>query len=911
MSTTLGSIVVDLLARTGSFETDINRAAKTAEKRAKEIDAAVSKAGAAVGVALGAAGIAAVTFAKQMIDGLDALNDVKDATGSSIENISALEDTALRTGASLEDVSSILVKFNGALKEADGKNAVSQTLKAIGLDAQELKKLDPAEALRQTAVALTTFADDGNKARLVQELFGKSIKEAAPFLNDLAEKTELVGKVTGEQTANAEAFNKRLAELSKNALDAKRALLNDLLPAVNAVLKAMGERGIMGALDEFGNRAFDWEGNAQRKRLAYLKDEIAGLSRTVERKGMTPGELVMVRPQDVDQLAALRKELKETEQAYYKFNPGAGGGRGSINPPLVDVRESVGDINFKPNTPKTPKADKSGEQEAKAQLAYDLDSIRKGTDQLKGELDNREKVLEAQRNASLISEADYYEQKRKLVEEADQAEIDAAREQLKRLQEEQKSLKGKDAIDNDRKINDARAALAKAQGAAATNITVLTTQATASARRLEESMIDARVAAQSLLDTTNRSRALDVSGMGQGAKQRDYDAAISQIEQTYEQRRQDLERDNRNGKFKDRDDDYKRELALIAEFQQKSVDSFKAYNAQIDALQRSGVLGASEAAKNYFTESQNAYKDTEQAVSNAFKGMEDKLTEFVRTGKLDFKGLVDSILGDIARLTIRQNITGPLAGMLSDVLGGQGRGRGSSLTGDSETDFLTGLAGSSSAMRGAGGGSSGASWLSGLTSGFGSLVGSIFSGFGFADGGNPPVGKASVVGERGPELFIPQQAGTIIPTEKLEALPLDTRDAQVEKALAAAGLRNDPAAANLERAMRKIVGAAPLKAGPSFSGFGFQEGGSPPVGMASLVGERGPELFVPRQAGTIIPNHVLEGGKPNGGERDTGTHNYYFTVGDVATVSMVKKAVAAGQRQAAGAYARSQAYGGA
>ena len=38
---------------------------------------------------------------------------------------------------------------------------------------------------------------------------------------------------------------------------------------------------------------------------------------------------------------------------------------------------------------------------------------------------------------------------------------------------------------------------------------------------------------------------------------------------------------------------------------------------------------------------------------------------------------------------------------------------------------------------------------------------------------------------------------------------------------------------------------------------GFANGGDPPVGRASIVGERGPELFVPRTAGTIIPNHAL------------------------------------------------------
>ena len=40
----------------------------------------------------------------------------------------------------------------------------------------------------------------------------------------------------------------------------------------------------------------------------------------------------------------------------------------------------------------------------------------------------------------------------------------------------------------------------------------------------------------------------------------------------------------------------------------------------------------------------------------------------------------------------------------------------------------------------------------------------------------------------------------------------------------------------------------------------FAAGGRPPVGKASIVGEKGPELFVPTSAGTIIPNHSLGGG---------------------------------------------------
>ena len=38
---------------------------------------------------------------------------------------------------------------------------------------------------------------------------------------------------------------------------------------------------------------------------------------------------------------------------------------------------------------------------------------------------------------------------------------------------------------------------------------------------------------------------------------------------------------------------------------------------------------------------------------------------------------------------------------------------------------------------------------------------------------------------------------------------------------------------------------------------GFEKGGRPSVGQPSIVGEKGPELFVPDQAGTVVPNDKL------------------------------------------------------
>jgi len=48
-------------------------------------------------------------------------------------------------------------------------------------------------------------------------------------------------------------------------------------------------------------------------------------------------------------------------------------------------------------------------------------------------------------------------------------------------------------------------------------------------------------------------------------------------------------------------------------------------------------------------------------------------------------------------------------------------------------------------------------------------------------------------------------------------------------------------------------------AASSFIGGFFAEGGRPPLGKISVVGEKGPELFVPDTSGTIVPNRMLQG----------------------------------------------------
>lgn len=192
-----------------------------------------------LGIGVSLAGFVAAT--KAAIDGLDALKDASDITGASVENLSALEDVARRNGQSLDTVTTSLVKFNQVLGGIKPGNDADQALKALGLRAAELRALDPAEALRQTAVALSAYADDANKARLVQELFGKSIREVGPYLKDLAEQGSLVAKVTTAQAEEAEKFNKQLFALQTSANDLARALAGPLVTGVNEAIRLFKE----------------------------------------------------------------------------------------------------------------------------------------------------------------------------------------------------------------------------------------------------------------------------------------------------------------------------------------------------------------------------------------------------------------------------------------------------------------------------------------------------------------------------------------------------------------------------------------------------------------------------------------------------------------------------------------------
>lgn len=145
--------------------------------------------------------------------------------------------------------------------------------------------------------------------------------------------------------------------------------------------------------------------------------------------------------------------------------------------------------------------------------------------------------------------------------------------------------------------------------------------------------------------------------------------------------------------------------------------------------------GWDRAYNNFKERSMDSAAIGAQAFETMASSMERALDNFVTTGKLSFKDLIGSMIQDLLRLYMRSQATG-----FFKMLGG--------------------------GMFGGGGGDG--SWAGELfgTSGIGGYLSGMF----FADGGTPPIGKASVVGERGPELFVPRTSGTIIPNNQLSSM---------------------------------------------------------------------------------------------------------------------------------------------
>lgn len=245
MSGNLANLVVSLEANIARFTADMNRAGLITQATMSGIERAASSAkGALAGITAGLSVGVFASLVQESIATIAALDDMAEKTGSTVERLSSLSEVAKVGGHDINAIGDSIVKLaKSMVQSTDASSAQARALASIGLSATDAsgKLKDSGEFMVELAGRLNEFSDGTGKTALALELLGKSGAQVLPFLKDLAEFGELNAKVTKEQAALAEQYEKNLKRLGLAKQELFRTIAVALLPVLNDFVKTLLE----------------------------------------------------------------------------------------------------------------------------------------------------------------------------------------------------------------------------------------------------------------------------------------------------------------------------------------------------------------------------------------------------------------------------------------------------------------------------------------------------------------------------------------------------------------------------------------------------------------------------------------------------------------------------------------------
>ena len=225
---------------------DSSGAVKAIERVRKELGAldSVSKAAFSLGGAISAAGL--VAYTKSIIDAADALNEMSERTGISVENLGRLQYAAKLSGVESEQLGKSLQALSGEIvAAAGGSESAIAKFKRLGVSVLDTttKQIRPANAvLLDLADAFALLPEGTERSARAAELFGAKLGGVmVPFLAQgragieaLGDEIERLGGLMSAETAKAAAeFNDNLDRLKTTSSAAGISIANALLPTLN------------------------------------------------------------------------------------------------------------------------------------------------------------------------------------------------------------------------------------------------------------------------------------------------------------------------------------------------------------------------------------------------------------------------------------------------------------------------------------------------------------------------------------------------------------------------------------------------------------------------------------------------------------------------------------------------------
>lgn len=120
---------------------------------------------------------------------------------------------------------------------------------------------------------------------------------------------------------------------------------------------------------------------------------------------------------------------------------------------------------------------------------------------------------------------------------------------------------------------------------------------------------------------------------------------------------------------------------------QKQLDALIAQFKQMDALANNAAFGFSKGIRGYLEGIGSLADSIAGVTKNVLQGLEDKLFEFVTTGKISFREFANDIIKQLIRIAIQQAILKPLLSGVGNLFGFAGGGGGAGIAGGQSIQY--------------------------------------------------------------------------------------------------------------------------------------------------------------------------------------------------------------------------------
>lgn len=657
---------------------------------------------------------AAIGVAFQGMQLADSITDLAQASEISVAKIIALRNALATNGGEAENADKMIVKLTNNLYDAGemGSKAQKQFLD-LGFTLNDIQNLTPEEALQKTLDALAAIEDPVKRNAIAFDLFGKSA--GALNLEGIANATRTV---TEEQQRQADAAVKvgQLFDDLVNIFNSFMMTVIEVLSPVgelfNGLMEVVGASGAAGGAMEILKaivKAVSLSILATVTAVTMLGTGLMGLAKVIY-YAMT-GQFEKAKDAGVDMFDTLKKEYS----AYMKsanniVNPAA--------PPTTQPqRQGPAGRTLRPGAGDEAKARREAEAyDRQISQAVELGAaIDAQTRSLAAKYANElQNIGLTQDQIRLNNELTALEEKRV----ADTAKING----LDKLSAEDKA---KYVAEINSKYNEQKQTLEESLGiifqanyAEKTRLALIQDQIADRQEEIRNQYALADLENQRLqmlgLRTSREAAAVSELLKLEG----DYVAKKETLQKQYDTAIEQLERDR-----------IQREIDNLEQSYQNN-KSYAEKRRKLDEERRQSSSAGFRSVFEGLADSLTPFQVAADATNAVFSNLETAISDFARTGKLNFGEFARSIIADLIAITLRTIILRTILSAFGGMFGGGGGG----------TPMALNTTGGLPVTRMA------------------------------AAGGSIRANQSYVVGEKGPELFLPNTSGTMIPNNKLGAM---------------------------------------------------------------------------------------------------------------------------------------------